>query len=532
MIELKNLSFSYLNSEGKQISENPQLNRLNLKIEPAEFILVCGPTGSGKSTFLKALNGLAPNFTGGVITGELLIDGVNFLGAEPYAFSHLIGYVNQQPEGAFVADTVLEEIVYSAEQLAIPKPVIAKELDRLVNLLGLTQLLNRPLATLSGGQQQRVAIAAALISGAKVLLLDEPTSALDVAGAADVVGVLQKLVKESGVSVLLAEHRISRVIGSVDSVIVVHGDGSVTKGPPAEQFNDIRFAPPIIELGQKLKWNPLALDNHSAKKLWLAHPAKFKPRDSFAKEKLVLETFDLEVYFGSVKAVRKTNLQLFGNQVTALMGENGSGKTSLCWAIQGSGARSGGKVAIQGEDPHELSALERLSLVTMVPQRAADLLFLNSLAQELHESDRLAEVAPGTTASLFQKLAGRMDTKIHPRDLSAGQQLALVLAIQLVKDAPVLILDEPTRGLDYAAKRSLAKQLALLRSPRRTVLLATHDIEFVAMVADRVLLISEGEIIDDADPAYLLGPGQLLASQVAEITSQQGLISIDQVRNE
>jgi energy-coupling factor transport system ATP-binding protein len=165
----------------------------------------------------------------------------------------------------------------------------------------------------------------------------------------------------------------------------------------------------------------------------------------------------------------------------------------------------------------------------MVPQRAADLLFLPTLSDELHESDEFAEVPAGTTAALFQKLAGRIDTSIHPRDLSAGQQLALVLSLQLVKDADVLILDEPTRGLDYAAKRALAKQLNLLRSPSRTVLLATHDIEFVAMVADRVLVLKDGSIVQDSSPIEVLGSGKELASQIAEITREPGLITIEQV---
>jgi energy-coupling factor transport system ATP-binding protein len=531
MIEIKNLSFSYLNSEGKKKSENPQLSRVNLKIESGEFVLVCGPTGSGKSTFLKTLNGLAPNFTGGVISGELLMDGVDLLGSEPHEFSHLVGYVNQQPEGAFVADLVLDEIVYGAEQLAISKEKITKELDRLVNLLELKELLHRPLITLSGGQQQRVAIAAALMGGAKVLLLDEPTSALDLQSANEVLNLLQKLSREEGVSVLLAEHRISRVIGVVDSVIVVHGDGSVTKGNPAEQFNDARFAPPIIELGQKLDWQPLAMTSSQARRLWERKPADFTLKLHSPAGALVLETKELEVKFGAVTALKPTNLKLFGNQITALMGENGSGKTTLCWAVQGSGARSSGTVETSSGDPKNLTAQDRLSLITMVPQRASDLLFLSSLAEELKESDTFAKVKPGTTAALFLKLAGRIDTSIHPRDLSAGQQLSLVLALQLVKNAPVVVLDEPTRGLDYASKRALAKQLDLLRTSDRAVLLATHDIEFVAMVSDRVLVIKSGEIVLDSIPVEVLGAGKEHSSQLAEITGEQGLITIEQVLN-
>lgn len=531
MIETRNLCFSYLNSDGKQKSENPQLNRVNLKISAGEFVLVCGPTGSGKSTFLKTLNGLAPSFTGGVITGELLIDGRNLIGSEPYEFSHLVGYVNQQPEGAFVADIVLDEIVYGAEQLAVNKEKIAKDVDRLSKLLGLDMLLDKPVATLSGGQQQRVAIAAALIAGAKVLLLDEPTSALDLQGASEVLNLLRQLSQEEGVTVLLAEHRISRVIGVVDSVIVVHGDGSVTQGKPAEQFNDSRFAPPIIELGQKLGWKPLAITNQEANSLWRQAPAKYSEKLVNPPGELALKTSALEVRFGSVIAVQPTELNLYGNQITALMGENGSGKTSLCWAIQGSGPRYEGTVNTLSGDPKELSVQDRIGVVTMVPQRASDLLFLHSLADELQESDIFAKVPSGTTATLFQKLAGRIDTSTHPRDLSAGQQLALVLSLQLVKNAPVLILDEPTRGLDYSAKRALAAQLNALRSSDRCVLLATHDIEFVAMVADRVLVLKEGQIVADTIPVNVLGAGCELASQISEITNEPGLFTIEQVTN-
>ena len=530
MIQLKDLSFSYLKSDGTKVSETPQLNNVNLSINAGEFVLVCGPTGSGKSTFLKALNGLAPSFTGGVITGELIIDGKNLLGLEPHEFASMVGFVNQQPENAFVGDTVIDEIVYCAEQLGIAIPQIKESVEKISELLEISDLLERPLATLSGGQQQRVAIASALVAGQRILLLDEPTSALDLQGAAEVLRVLQRLTSEQGVTVLLAEHRISRVIAAVDSVLVVHGDGSVTKGPTSTQFNDSRFAPPIIELGLKLGWKPLPVSTQEANVMWQKTNPKFDSKTPFTPTEDVLTVQDLEVSFGSVQALQKTAFSLQGNQITALMGENGSGKTTLCWAIQGSGARTKGTAKTYKGDTAELGANERLEVLTMVPQRAADLLFLSTLSAELEESDRFADVEPGSTAKLFKSLAGRIDTSIHPRDLSAGQQLSLVLAIQLVKQAKILILDEPTRGLDYSAKHALAKQLNSLRSADRSVLIATHDIEFVAMVADRVLVLEEGKLVTDSSPIEVLGAGKKFASQLAEISNEPGLISLEQVQ--
>jgi len=530
MIQLKDLTFSYLKSDGSKVSETPQINNVNLTINSGEFVLVCGPTGSGKSTFLKTLNGLAPSFTGGVISGELRINGVNLLGLEPHEFASVVGYVNQQPENAFVGDTVIDEIVYCAEQLGLPIKEIELAVKKISQLLEISDLLERPLLTLSGGQQQRVAIASALVAGQKILLLDEPTSALDLVGAAEVLKVLKRLCSEEGVTVLLAEHRISRVIAEVDSVLVVHGDGSVTKGPTATQFNDPRFVPPIIELGLKLGWKPLPITTADAAKQWNETRPMFQSKVLAEAGKEVLSVSDLEVSFGSVQALQQTSFSLAGKQITALMGENGSGKTSLCWAIQGSGTRTKGTVTTSKGDTQDLSTSERLEVLTMVPQRAADLLFLATLSAELEESDKYAEVPSGSTAKLFQLLAGRIDTSIHPRDLSAGQQLSLVLAIQLVKQAKIVILDEPTRGLDYSAKHALAKQLNSIRSQDRAVLIATHDIEFVAMIADRVLVLEKGQLVSDSSPLEVLGAGKQFASQLAEISQEAGLISIEQVK--
>jgi energy-coupling factor transport system ATP-binding protein len=211
------------------------------------------------------------------------------------------------------------------------------------------------------------------------------------------------------------------------------------------------------------------------------------------------------------------------------MGKNGSGKSSALWAIQGGGKRTSGSVQTQFGDPGLLPAAERLCVLTLVPQKAADLLFLNSLADELSESDKFAHLSDSGTSRIFESLTGRLDPKIHPRDLSAGQQLALVLALQLVKGAGILLLDEPTRGLDYAAKRSLAKQLRSLRKEGKAVLVASHDVEFIALVADRVLNLESGTLVSDESAQIALGFGSMHPTQISLITSEPGLLTLHQI---
>ncbi|MBU6145009.1 MAG: ATP-binding cassette domain-containing protein, partial [Acidobacteria bacterium] len=341
---------------------------------------------------------------------------------------------------------------------------------------------------------------------------------------------LKTLAHNSGVTILLAEHRISRVIAEVDSMLVVHGDGSVTHGLVSDQFNDARFAPPIIELGLKLAWQPLEISAAAAAQRWQSSPAKYQAVKLSPQGEPILKTERLKVIYADKVALAETTLSFYGNQITAVMGENGSGKTSLCWALQGLGQRSGGSALIEEGDTAELAKLSRLDLVAMVPQRAADLLFLNTLADEFNESDRFAQAPQGSTAQLFQKIAGRIDTSVHPRDLSAGQQLALVLSIQLVKQAKVLILDEPTRGLDYSAKKALAAQLVSLKASSRTIVLASHDVEFVAMVSDRVIQLKNGHVVSDETVVEALSWGKELATQLAMISKTPGLINIEQVQ--
>lgn len=528
VIKLRDLTFGF------EDSDSPVLRRINLEFAQGEFALICGPTGSGKSTLLKTLTGLVPFYSSGNLSGEIWINRVQFAGRQPHEFSHVVGYVNQQPEGAFVSETVVEELAFGMEQLGLPEQEMLANIEHFSELFGLTELLHQSVESLSGGQQQRVAIAAALACGQKILLLDEPTSALDVQASDELLNVLKRLCHEHGITVLLAEHRIERAIALVDSVTVVHGDGSATKANVAQGLDpilrDYRMVPPVIELGQRLGWAPLPLSIERASAKWASSPARLNidaagraPQPVAATP--ALSARGLGVSYAGNPALQPTDIDLMPGRIHALMGPNGSGKTSLLWALQGSLKHQGEVWLSNGQAPRSLNPLERIRHIAMVPQTAADLLVLNSVSAELEDSDNFAQLAPGTTAKTLATLAGRIDPNRHPHDLSAGQQLALVLAIQLAKGAPILLLDEPTRGLDYEAKRNLAKQLEILADRGIAVLFASHDVEFVALIADQVTLIQAGRIRNTGEASKVLGQLADHAPQVFQVTKQAWRVS-------
>jgi len=407
VIRISQLTFTYPNSH------NPTLLRVNLEVRDSEILVLLGPTGSGKSTLLMALAGLAPNFTGGHLSGSIKINGQERIGSRPQDLSDQIGYVSQQPEGSFVAESVIEELAFGLEQAGMPATEMLERIHDIADKLGIAEILGRKVTELSGGEQQRVAIAAALVGGQRTLLLDEPTSALDADGAKALTELLAELNKKHGYTIIASEHRLDQIRQIADSVAVVNLDGSVQKFENQDAANSPLLA--TIE-----NWN-----------------------------------------LGRSEGLSK---------IIVVMGPNGSGKTTLLWRIQS-----------------DFDAV-------MVPQKASDLLFLQSLAAEFTESDTFAQAAKGSTSSRFADLVGRVDPSIHPRDLSAGQQLSLAIAVQTVRRAPLLLLDEPTRGLDQTAKRKLAIQLRALQAEGQTIILATHDLHFAEQIADEIVTIESGTL--------------------------------------
>lgn len=542
-------------------ADEPVLRDVNLVVDEGELCLVVGHTGVGKSTLLGAVNGLVPHFTGGTLYGTVTVDGRTTAGHPPRELADVVGVVGQDPLDGFVTDTVEEELAYAMEQLVIPPAVMRKRVEETLDLLGLADLRHRALYELSGGQQQRVAIGSVLTAHPRVLVLDEPTSALDPTAAEEVLAAVTRLVHDLGVTVLLAEHRLERVVQYADRVIHLPGDGRVVSGPPADVFATSSIAPPIVELGRAARWSPLPLSVRDARRaaapLRTALAGTPAPAVRPVPEEpgaALLTARGITVAYRGVAAVREVDLDLRGGEITALMGRNGSGKSSLLWALQGSGPRKSGTVRVvsggtggsvsgtgpggsrrpaKGSDPKNLSAAEARALVGLVPQTPTDLLYLESVKQELDQADieSSASVSDGglTARVILDRLAPGIDGGAHPRDLSEGQKLALVLAIQLTAAPRVLLLDEPTRGLDYRAKTQLISMVDELAAGGRSVVISTHDVEFAARAADRVVVMAEGDIVADGPTTEVIVASPVFAPQVAKILSPLPYLTVDQV---
>lgn len=516
----------------------PPLRDVTLTVEEGELCLVAGRTGAGKSTLLRAINGLVPHFTGGTLYGSVTVDGRDTRRHPPRDLADVVGVVGQDPLSGFVTDTVEEELAYGMEQLSLPPAAMRKRVEETLDLLGIAELRDRPLRTLSGGQQQRVAIGAVLTSHPRVLVLDEPTSALDPTAAEDVLAAVTRLVHDLGVTVVLAEHRLERVMQYADRLLYLPGDGRVVDGPPAVVLAGVELAPPLVELGRLAGWDPLPLSVRDARRRAAELRGRLgegaPPAPAPAPESTTaLSARKIVVRYPGTVAVAGVDLDLQVGQVVALMGRNGSGKSSLLWAVQGSGPRHGGAVTVTGAagavDPKSLPAHQARRQVGLVPQTPGDLLYLETVDGECHQADQETGAAAGTCRALLDQLTPGLPGDRHPRDLSEGQRLALALAVQLTAAPPVVLLDEPTRGLDYLAKRQFVALVRGLAAAGRGVVVATHDVELVAALADRVIVLADGEIVADGSTAEVMLASPAFAPQVAKVLAPAPWLTVDQV---
>jgi energy-coupling factor transporter ATP-binding protein EcfA2 len=530
-------------------AQRPALADVNLHVDDGELVLVIGQTGSGKTTLLRAINGLVPHFTGGDLAGRVTVAGRDTATHHPRDLADVVGIVPQDPMSSFVTDTVEEELAYGMECLGVPASTMRRRVEETLDLLGLADVRHRALLSLSGGQRQRVAIGAVLTAHPRVLVLDEPTSALDPGAAEEVLATLQRLVHDLGITVVLAEHRLERVLEYADRVVHVPGDGKpLVIGSPAEVMVSSPVAPPVVRLGRLAQWSPLPLSVRDARReardlrarlsSVAVHRAGARALTTSPAALAVppLVTVDrTRASYGAVPALRGVTLDIAKGEIIALMGRNGAGKSTLLSTLVGLRRPDAGTVRIEGIDPAALTGPRLIGRIGLVPQDSSDLLHRDSVAAECADADRDADVTAGTTAALLHRLAPEIPTQAHPRDLSEGQRLVLALAVILVASPAVVLLDEPTRGLDYPTKERLSVLLRDLAASGHAIVIATHDVELAADTATRVVVLADGEIVADGPTAEVVVGSPLFAPQVAKVLvgpdGHDVPLTVDEVRD-
>ncbi|MDW8317525.1 MAG: ATP-binding cassette domain-containing protein [Anaerolineae bacterium] len=528
------------------------LRNFSLEIEEGELFLVVGPSGAGKSTLLRCLNGLVPHFYGGELSGRIRVAGHDPVALGPQRMSRVVGMVFQDPETQFVTDRVEDELAFGLENQALPPALMRKRVEEALDQLTIAHLRGRHISTLSGGEKQRVIIAAVLTLHPEVLVLDEPTSQLDPQSAEEVLVAIRRLNEDLGLTVVLAEHRLERVVQFVDRVLYLPGDDRPPLvGPPQEVMAQVPLAPPLATLGQALGWRPLPLTVKQARR-FAPRAAQSLSRSASAEAATLAASAEAASggrapaavatqvsyrYAGGQEAVRRVSLTVHRGEVVAVMGRNGSGKSTLLKLMAGLLRPGEGSVVLyplapaagmdtRRHEPHELARV-----VGYVPQSPDALLFKDTVLEELAFTRQAQGLPADPTAdrALLAQLGLAEKAEAYPRDLSTGERQRAALAAVLVARPPLLLLDEPTRGLDYAQKEALTRLLHALRSQGHAILLATHDVELAARCADRVALMGGGEVVVQGPTRQVMTGSLVFASQINKLYRDPRCLTVEDV---
>lgn len=532
MIHLEQISFTYPEAP------TPALRQIDLHLPEGEFALLVGASGAGKSTLLRCLNGLVPHFSGGSLSGRITVNGLDPVVASPKVMSRHVGFVFQTPEAQFVMDRVEDELAFALENAAMPPQEMRLRVEEVLDLLDLAALRERRLDTLSGGEQQRVVIAAALALRPRLLVLDEPTSQLDPKSAEDVLQALVRLNADLGLTIVLAEHRLERVLPFVDQLIYLPAEAAgAIQGSPEAVLPQIELVPPLVQVAKKLGWSPLPLSikegrRHSQR--WsppvAPQPAPSPPPPTTAP---YLQAEGVQVEYEGRAVVQGVDLQVWPGEIVALMGRNGAGKTTLLKTLVGLVQPRRGQIRVAGQAIAGRSVAEICRQVGYLPQNPNALLFADSVAEELQitltNHGLRPDSAPVAPEALLARLGLAGLASAYPRDLSVGEQQRVALAAVTVTRPGALLLDEPTRGLDYQAKAALVQLLKQWQSEGTAILLVTHDVELAAAAAGRVVLLSQGEVIANGPPGDVLAGSPLFAPQVARLFPHTGWLTVADV---
>jgi len=514
----------------------PALRDVSLEIGPAEVILVVGSSGSGKSTLLRCLNGLVPHFHGGTLAGRVEVDGKDTRTSHTHELAHAVGLVFQDPESQSVMTTVEREIAFGLENRGVTSAAISRLVEEALILLGLSHLRHASLATLSGGELQKVALASVVATQPQLLLLDEPTSQLDPVSSEELLAAIRRLSEDTGSTIMLAEHRTERCLHLVTRVLYMN-DGVLVADADPQRFADWALdghrglLPPVARLfARRARGHSADADDpglpmtvKDAHRLLVAHEDP-KPRHRPATSQgspggIVLEARKLAIgYDPDEPLLEGLSFSLARGEAVALMGENGVGKSTLVRHFIGLARPLAGKVMLLGRDVGELTVAAAARDCAVMGQNPNDLFVKDTVAEEIAFTLDALGITGEQRASLTAGIVAELDLAAllqrNPRDLSGGERTRVALAATVCADPTMVVLDEPTRGMDALHKAELAASVRRWVAAGRCVVLVTHDVEFAASVVERVIVLGDRGLLADGPAADVLDGSLFFSTQI------------------
>jgi len=516
-IEVRRFSYRY-----PQLGSQWALRNIEAQINAGEYVLLCGASGSGKSTLVRALTGLIPHGYDGVIEGSIVIDGVDTRSRPLAEWLMTVGVVFQSPQWQLFNSTVTRELAFGLESLGCQRQVMRQRIDAVAAQLGIEHLLERNPQQLSAGEQLLVALGTVLVVGARIIVLDEPFANLDGMHVAQVQAILRTL-HQQGVTIIVAEHRLGLVAADATRMIVLHEGQIVLDGRPADVLaHDIRrfhLEPPLpTQIGRVLGLDPLPLTVEAL----LARVDRQQFMEVYQPSVVTLQrgngspllrTHQLTYAIGQLQLLDSIDLQVHAGESVAIVGANGAGKTTLIKHFNGLYRPQHGRVNVLGRDTRTTPVSELARSVGMVFQHPDDQLFCASVRDEVAIGARVMGVFdPARLRDVLQALQLEPLADRSPFALSAGEKRRLTLAAAMLIDPPILVLDEPTTGLDWPARQTLATYIREQTAAGRTIVMVTHDLDFAGMVSSRWLVMAGGRLIADDSPLAIVSDPACIAT--------------------
>ncbi len=515
LLAVKDLTFTYPNCT------SPAIGGINLTVEKGEFLAVCGPTGCGKSTLLRLLKReLAPL---GTLSGTITVDGIPQETLSERDAACRIGYVMQRPEQQIVTDKVWHELAFGLENMGLPQPVIARRVAEMAAYFGIEDWFDKDVSTLSGGEKQLLNLAAVMVMQPELLILDEPTAQLDPIAASDFIATVRKINRELGLTVILTEHRLEEVIPACDRLLVLqkgrvlHCDAPRSVVSRLAAMPDLLcFMPAAARLFHAVKGTgDCPLDVREGRAFIEGrHPlAKALPEEAPDDSAPPALTFR-DVYFryerSAPDVLSGMSFTVRQGEICCILGGNGSGKSTTLSVAAGLRKAYSGKVEVFGKKlrDYKNQSLYR-SCLTLLPQDVQSVFLCNTVREELAECGASADMLPFDFSPLMDK---------HPYDLSGGEQQLVALCKVLATNPRLLLLDEPTKGVDAAARQRLIGVLKALKEQGMTLVIVTHDVEFAAECADRCCFVFRGQIISDGTPRACFSQNSFYTTAVSRMT--------------